>query len=220
MSSRARISAEREETRSDHDVPRRDYRPEGVERKGSLFATLKRTFKEYSEDNMSDWAASLTYYGLLAVFPALIALVAVVGLLGSPTSTTQSAGRNRRQARPQLSEDDLRRSDQIDHRTAKRRGDPADRRDRGGAVLRFELRRGFRPRIEHHLGDAGGEADVEAEAAADARDADHSGSADRDRAVARADRTGRYGCGKPAGDQQRAPCRSGTSPSGPSSCSS
>ncbi len=70
------------------DRPRRDYRPGGVERKGSAFATVKRTFSEYSEDNMSDWAAALTYYGLLAVFPALIALVAIVGLVGNPASTT------------------------------------------------------------------------------------------------------------------------------------
>jgi membrane protein len=68
--------------------PRRDYRPEGVERHTSLFATLKRAFTEYSEDNMGDWAAALTYYGLLALFPALIALVALVGIVGSPTSTT------------------------------------------------------------------------------------------------------------------------------------
>jgi membrane protein len=68
--------------------PRRDYRPEGVERKSSLFATLKRAFTEYNEDNMGDWAAALTYYGLLALFPALIALVALVGIVGSPTSTT------------------------------------------------------------------------------------------------------------------------------------
>jgi membrane protein len=70
------------------DRPRRDYRPGGVAREGSVFATVKRTLKEYSEDNMSDWAAALTYYGLLALFPALIALVALVGLVGNPTSTT------------------------------------------------------------------------------------------------------------------------------------
>ncbi len=69
--------------------PRRDYRPGGVERRGSAFATVRRTFAEYSEDNMSDWAAALTYYGLLAVFPALIALVAIVGLVGNPASTTR-----------------------------------------------------------------------------------------------------------------------------------
>jgi hypothetical protein len=35
--------------------------------KASLGQTLKRTFAEYKEDNFSDWAAALTYYGVLAV---------------------------------------------------------------------------------------------------------------------------------------------------------
>ena len=72
-------------------APRRaDYRPEGVERKTGLFAMLKRTATEFSEDNMTDWAASLTYFGLLAMFPALIALVSIVGLFGDPKSTTDT----------------------------------------------------------------------------------------------------------------------------------
>jgi len=62
--------------------PRQDYAPEGSAHGTSRFQTLKRTFTEFSEDNMSDSAAALTYYGLLAVFPALIALVAIVGLTG------------------------------------------------------------------------------------------------------------------------------------------
>jgi membrane protein len=41
------------------------------------------------EDNLTDWAAALTYYGLLALFPALIALVSIVGLFADPQSTTQ-----------------------------------------------------------------------------------------------------------------------------------
>jgi len=45
--------------------------------------TLKRTFKEFSADNITDWAAALTYYGVLALFPALIALVSILGLVGS-----------------------------------------------------------------------------------------------------------------------------------------
>ena len=49
-------------------------------------ATLKRTFKEFSADNLTDWAAALTYYSVLAVFPALIALVSVLGLIG-PSAT-------------------------------------------------------------------------------------------------------------------------------------
>jgi membrane protein len=67
---------------------RADYRPVGAERKPSLWATLRRTVTEFSEDNMSDWAAALTYYGLLSLFPALIALVSIIGLVGNAASTT------------------------------------------------------------------------------------------------------------------------------------
>jgi membrane protein len=55
-----------------------------------LVATLKRTASEFQEDNLTDWAAALTYYGLLSLFPALIALVAIVGLFGDPKSTTST----------------------------------------------------------------------------------------------------------------------------------
>src|SRR3954451_8574550 len=51
-------------------------------------ATLKRSVKEFSEDNITDWAAALTYYSILSIFPALIAMISVVGLLGD--SATQS----------------------------------------------------------------------------------------------------------------------------------
>ena len=69
---------------------RADYRPAGSDGRSSLFATVKRTFTEFSEDNMSDWAAALTYYGLLSLFPALIALVSIVGLVGDPAATTKA----------------------------------------------------------------------------------------------------------------------------------
>src|SRR4051812_10155050 len=55
--------------------------------KKSWFGVLKRTVREFKEDNLTDWAAALTYYGILAIFPAILALVSVLGLLG--TSTTQ-----------------------------------------------------------------------------------------------------------------------------------
>jgi membrane protein len=48
----------------------------------SWFGILKRTGKEFQDDNLSDWAAALTYYGVLSIFPALIALVSVLGLIG------------------------------------------------------------------------------------------------------------------------------------------
>jgi membrane protein len=56
----------------------------------SPFATVKRTATEFREDNLTDWAAALTYYALLALFPALIAMVSLLGLFGDPKTTTSS----------------------------------------------------------------------------------------------------------------------------------
>jgi membrane protein len=67
---------------------RRDYRPRGETRKTGLWPTLKRTLTEFQEDNLFDWAAALTYYGLLALFPALIAMVSLIGIFGDPKTTT------------------------------------------------------------------------------------------------------------------------------------
>jgi membrane protein len=67
---------------------RRDYAPEGEASKGTLPSTLKRTLTEFQEDNLSDWAAALTYYGLLSLFPALIAMVSLIGIFGDPKTTT------------------------------------------------------------------------------------------------------------------------------------
>jgi membrane protein len=62
--------------------------PEKPSRLGtrSWFGVLKRTVREFKEDNVTDWAAALTYYGVLAIFPAIIALVSVLGLIG-PSAT-------------------------------------------------------------------------------------------------------------------------------------
>ncbi|MFE6903934.1 YihY/virulence factor BrkB family protein [Streptomyces sp. NPDC057717] len=46
---------------------------------------VKRTMREFKEDNLTDWAAALTYYGVLAIFPALLALVSILGLLSPST---------------------------------------------------------------------------------------------------------------------------------------
>jgi membrane protein len=57
-----------------------------------VFAALKRTFKQYSADNLSDWAAALTYYGVLSIFPAVLVLVSVLGMLSkNGQSTVQDA---------------------------------------------------------------------------------------------------------------------------------
>jgi membrane protein len=75
---------------SREDGSRRDYRPRGADAATGAFATLKRTATEFMEDNLTDWAAALTYYGLLALFPALIAMVSLLGLFGDPKTTTSS----------------------------------------------------------------------------------------------------------------------------------
>jgi membrane protein len=67
-----------------------DNSPRGTDTKPTFVGTLKRTAKEFSEDNLTDWAASLTYYGVLALFPALIALLSIVGLLTNPQQLTEA----------------------------------------------------------------------------------------------------------------------------------
>lgn len=69
---------------------RRRERAQGASADTGLVATLKRTAAEFIEDNLTDWAAALTYYGLLALFPALIAVVSLIGLVGDARSTTSS----------------------------------------------------------------------------------------------------------------------------------
>jgi membrane protein len=48
---------------------------------------LKRTVREFKADGLTDLAAALTYYGVLAIFPMIIVIVSVLGLIGQ--SATQ-----------------------------------------------------------------------------------------------------------------------------------
>ena len=69
---------------------RADYAPTGADPKPTTGGTLKRTLSEFSEDNLTDWAAALTYYGVLALFPALIGLLSIIGLLVDPKTLTKA----------------------------------------------------------------------------------------------------------------------------------
>jgi membrane protein len=84
------MGEEHEEVRERVAPRRADYEPEGTDRRTGVWPTLKKTALEFNEDNMTDWAAALTYYGLLSLFPALIALVSILGLFGDPEATTRS----------------------------------------------------------------------------------------------------------------------------------
>src|SRR5215204_7441397 len=52
---------------------------------GSWWAAVKRTVREFRVDNLSDWAAALTYYSVLSIFPALLVVISLVDLAGSGT---------------------------------------------------------------------------------------------------------------------------------------
>jgi membrane protein len=43
---------------------------------------FRRTLREFNADHLTDLAAALTYYGVLAIFPMLIVIVSLLGLIG------------------------------------------------------------------------------------------------------------------------------------------
>jgi membrane protein len=62
--------------------------PTGLPR-GSWTGTLKRTVQEFREDKLQHWAAALTYYAVLSIFPALLVMVSLVGLFANPERITR-----------------------------------------------------------------------------------------------------------------------------------
>ncbi|KOG30889.1 YihY/virulence factor BrkB family protein [Streptomyces resistomycificus] len=59
------------ETDSPSELPARSWR-----------AALRRTAKELLDDELADRAAALTYYGVLSLFPALLVMVSLLGVVG------------------------------------------------------------------------------------------------------------------------------------------
>ncbi|MFI6645391.1 YihY/virulence factor BrkB family protein [Streptomyces sp. NPDC050504] len=89
---RSRSHEQRAETPNHRDGPE-DFGPgPEVERKapdsptqlpkGAWWAVLRGTFKEFQDDELTDRAAALTYYGVLSLFPALLVLVSLLGVAG------------------------------------------------------------------------------------------------------------------------------------------
>ena len=72
--------------RNGHAAARRGGEKPTEVLKRSWSDVLKRTVREFNHDHVVDWAAALTYYGILAIFPALLALVSLLGLVG-PSAT-------------------------------------------------------------------------------------------------------------------------------------
>jgi membrane protein len=71
-------------------VSRRTKEPEGPGElpRRSWWLVLKRTVKQFNRDGLTDWAAALTYYGVLSIFPGVVVLTALLGLLGPSSIQT------------------------------------------------------------------------------------------------------------------------------------
>ncbi len=54
--------------------------------KSAWWGVFKQTVKEFKSDNLTDWAAALTYYAVLSLFPGLIVLTSALALLGDTTT--------------------------------------------------------------------------------------------------------------------------------------
>ena len=50
----------------------------------------KKTLREFMDDQCTDLAAALTYYAVLSLFPALLAMVSLLGLIGQAERTTDA----------------------------------------------------------------------------------------------------------------------------------
>ena len=70
-------------------APDEDLKPDDLREitKPSWKYVAKKTFREFTADKCPDLAASLTYYGILSLFPALLALVSLLGLFGQAQNT-------------------------------------------------------------------------------------------------------------------------------------
>jgi membrane protein len=73
----------------DPDDPRKPDSPDDLTKRSWKFV-LRKTLREFSDDQCTDLAAALTYYAVLAVFPALLALVSLLGVVGQGKSTSDA----------------------------------------------------------------------------------------------------------------------------------
>lgn len=84
-----RRSTTKAHTAPDPEDPRKPDDPTDMSKPGWKYS-LRRTVREFSRDQCTDLAAALTYYAVLAIFPALIALISLLGVLGQGKSTTDA----------------------------------------------------------------------------------------------------------------------------------
>ncbi len=73
----------------DPDHPAKPDSPDDLTRPSWTFVARK-TVREFSDDQCTDLAAALTYYAVLALFPAALAMLSLVGLVGQGPDTVDA----------------------------------------------------------------------------------------------------------------------------------
>ena len=71
------------------DDPRKPDSPAEVA-KPSWKYVLRKTLREFTADQCTDLAAALTYYAVLSLFPALVALISLLGVVGQGERSTDT----------------------------------------------------------------------------------------------------------------------------------
>src|SRR3569833_1778337 len=99
--------------------------------RAAWWGAVKRSVGEFRRDNVTDWAAALTYYSILSIFPAMLVVVSLVGLAGK--SVSRSLVTNVGELAPGAA-------------VADRAGQP-----RRGYLVRLRVRRGVHARVQRHL---------------------------------------------------------------------
>lgn len=82
-------SVEKDVTAPDPEDPRKPDSPTDIEKPSWKFA-LKKAVSEFGKDQCTDLAAALTYYAVLSLFPALLALVSLLGVFGQGETTVET----------------------------------------------------------------------------------------------------------------------------------
>jgi membrane protein len=89
MATDTNATAEAEDKAPDPDDPRKPDSPADLT-KPSIIYVLRKTAREFSQDQCTDLAAALTYYAVLSIFPAMLALVSLLGVFGQGRATTDA----------------------------------------------------------------------------------------------------------------------------------
>ncbi len=117
--------------------------------KPSWTYVARKTMREFTKDECTDLAAALTYYAVLALFPAIIAVLSLVGLFGQGPKTVSTVMNILRDIGVNPSAVSPRHDHPAQHRLRQR--DRADHRAGDCTVVGVRLRRVVRACDEPHL---------------------------------------------------------------------